>query len=531
MTDRTDTPSTDERPPLDTERSERRTVPAESDADSTHTLAQQGSIAFAGNLVKKVFGFLIVAVITRLVSPSVYGLFVLATSIIHFVQAFASLGLPKAVDYFVPQYLQSGERGKARAVVLEVTMLVLLTSGITALVIFLLADRIGAAFDEPSLAIALIVLTVTIPLLAIYNVLLASFNAIKRLQYRVYTRDIVRPTVRLAGTVGLLFLGYGLLGVVGGYVLGLVAAIVVGVVLLRRRVPELTEVRTESVAPQPLLWYSVPLAVAGVIYVVLGQVDYFVIGYFGSSEEVGIYRVGYMLAANLLIVFSSISPVFKPLIAERKDDDAAVQRRFRTAVRWVVALSLPLAITLALGAETYLSLVFTPQYAAATAAVAILCVGYLISVGCGGPDGALLQGMGYSRLVFANSVLLVVTNITVSVLLVPRIGITGAAIGTASALAVSGLAAVGEVYYFRRIHPLTRDLGKVFVAAVPAALAGGAVVVFVATPLAIAVGLPVVVLVVYGVGLSALDAPTAEDVAVAERFGPTAQRLVGLVRS
>ena len=499
--------------------------PQEEDT-SAQTLARQSSIAFGGNLIKKVFGFLIVAVITRLVSPSVYGLFILATSIVLFVQAFASLGLPKAVDYFVPQYLQSGERGKARGVIVEVVLLVLITSGLTAVVIYVSAGTIAAAFDEPALATALIVLTITIPLLAIYNVLLASFNAIKRLQYRVYTRDIVRPTVRLTATAALLFLGYGLLGLVGGYVVGLLTAIVVGTVLLRRRVPEITEVQTRTVKPRSLLWYSMPLAVAGVIYTVLGQVDYFVIGYFQSSEGVGIYRVGYMLAANLLIVFSSVSPVFKPLIAEAKDDDEAVQQRFRTAMRWVAGLTLPLALTLAIGAEVYLALVFTPQYAVAGAAVVVLCVGYFVSVTCGGPDGALLQGMGYSRLVFANTILLVLTNITVSILLVPRIGITGAAIGTASALAVAGIAALIEVYYLRGIHPFTTDLAKVFVAAVPAAVAGWLVTTLAPGLLLAAVGIPAAVLVTYAGVLVATDAFTEEDVEVAEQFGPDVRRLV-----
>ena len=48
--------------------------------------------------------------------------------------------------------------------------------------------------------------------------------------------------------------------------------------------------------------------------------------------------------------------------------------------------------------------------------------------------------------------------------------------GTASALTVNGLGAVLEAYRFHGVHPLTVDLGKVLFAAMPAAMAGGAVV-------------------------------------------------------
>ena len=502
----------------------------EDQPDPAETLARQSSIAFSGDVVRRLIGFTTLAVITRLVSPSVYGLFVLALAIMQFVQALASLGLPKAVDYFVPQYLQAGERGKARAVIIEVTALVLVTSILTALAIIIMADGIAALFAEPGLATVLVLLTVTIPLLALYNVILACFNAIKRLRYRVYTRDFTRPLIRLAATTGILLAGYGILGLIGGYFLGLLAAIFVGALLLGRRVPQLARVRASPVSAGPLLWYSVPLAFASVIYVVLGQVDSFIIGYFATSADVGIYRIGYSVAANLLIIFVSVSPVFKPLIAEARTDNRSVEEQFRTAVRWMMGLTIPMAIVLALGAEAYLSIVFTPQYAVASLVVVVLSGGYLVSVTSGGPDGALLQGLGYSRLVFLNTALLLVTNVVVSALLVPPLGITGAAIGTASALSVAGIAALLEVYVLRGIHPFSPSILKLPVAALPAIMTGGVVVVLAPGHLAVALVLPIVVLITYGAGLVALRAFTEQDEIVARRFSPRAGRLVVRLR-
>lgn len=497
---------------------------------STATMAREGSIAFGGNVIKKVFGFAIVAVITRLVSPSVYGLFILATSIILFVQAFANLGLPEAIDYFIPQYLSDGEHGKARGVIVTVAAIVLVTSTVVAGLIVLSADRIAEAFDEPSLRAALWLLSVTVPFLAIYNGLLASFSAIKRLKFRVYMRDVIRPTVRLVATTALLLLGYGLLGIVGGYLVGIVVAIAAGLVMLRRNARSVFEAATVRVGTRPLLSYSVPLAFAGIIYVFLGQIDYFVIGYFLESEEVGIYRVGYALAANLMIFSGSLGPIFKPLIAEAKDDTPAVRTRYRTVTRWIVGLTLPLAITVALGASAYLSVVFTPQYTAAAAAVVILAGANLISASCGGPDGTLLQGLGYSRLVFFNTALLLGINVVVSVLLVPRIGITGAAVGTASALTANALAAALEAYHFRGVHPLTVELGTVLSSALPAIAFGAAVVLVVDSPTVVAVLLPPVVFVVYGAMLYSTGAFTEEDAEIAAQISPAARRAVNLGR-
>jgi len=492
--------------------------------DSSVTLATQSGITLVGDIVKKTFGFAIIAIITRLVSPSIYGLFVLATSVILFVQVFATLGLPKAIDYYVPQHLAAGETAKARGVVLQVVIFVLGTAIGTGVALALAADTLATLFGEPSLRIALLLLSVALPLLAIYNVLLAVFNAIKQLQYRVYIRDITRPTVRLVGTAGLLLAGFGLLGVVGGYVIGLLVCIVVGAILLVRNVEFLFGTDIEFMSTPTLLWYSVPLAFAGVIYVVLGQIDYVIVGYFLASEDVGFYRVGYMLAENLFIFFAALAPVFKPLIAECRESTTEVRKRYQTATRWVLALTAPLLLIVVLGASTYLSIVFTPQYAVATPVVAVLAAGYIVSIAGGGPGGSLLQGLGYSRLVFLNTGLLLVTNIVLSILLVPRIGILGAGIGSAAALSVSGGAALIELYVLRRIHPFTMQLGRIVAASLPAALGGAAVVILVDNLYVVGAALPVVVVAAYLGSVLLFDAVTEDDIRVAGEINPRLQR-------
>ena len=492
-------------------------VPSSTTGDQT--MAEQGGVTFAGELIKKGFGFLVVAVITRLVSPGVYGLFVLSTSVLHLTQVFASAGLHRAIDYFVPQYLDRDEPGRARGVTIQVFGLLLLTSTVTGIGLFFAADTLAAAFDEPGVATGLRMLAVALPLLAIFNGLMGSYSGIKRLKYRVYVRDITRPTIRLIATVGLLLVGFGLVGIVGGYIIGLAVGILLGIVLLARH--DTLKHGTMSFTPlREILWYGVPLALAGVIYVVMGQVDYFVVGYFMGSEDVGVYRIGYMLAANLLVFFSSLAPIFKPLIAETRQDRDAVAERYRTATRWVLALSLPAAAILVLGAETYLSLIFTPQYTAASGVVLALVVGYLVSVTAGGPDGALLQGLGYSRLVFFNSALLLIANVVFSVLLVPRYGILGAGLGTMLALTLSGTAALFELYHYQRIHPFTRELGLVVVAWLPALAAGALVVAASSSDAVVAVVLPVAVIGTYAVAGRALGVVTPADVEIAEQVVP-----------
>ncbi|WP_081655490.1 flippase [Halopiger goleimassiliensis] len=495
------------------------------------TLAKQGSITFVGNVVNGVFGFAIVMLMTRFVSPSVYGLFVLATSVILFMQVFANVGLPLAIDYFVPQYLDEGERGKAKGVIVQVTATVLITSSVVAFLLAASTRVVGQFFQEPAMAIALLLLSVTIPMLAIYNVLLTSYYSIKKLQYRVVMRDLVRPTVRFAATAGLLLAGYGLLGLIVGYVVGLFVAISVGAVVFAYKAWDIVSADLELVAAKPLVTYSVPLAMTSVVFVLMGHVDYFVLGFFLASEDVGIYRVGYMLGSGLMIVFNSLSPVFKPLIAETRDDLELVEQRFRIMARWIAGITLPITIVLSLGASSYLAVMYTPQYAEANAVVALLAAAFLFNVTFGGPDGSLLQGLGYSRFVFVNTLVLFGVNFLGSAALVPLVGMEGAAIGSATALFLVGALTLGELYYLDGIHPFTADFGKVVAAAVPATVAGVPVVVFLESDLVIVAALPVVVVGTYALTLIATDAFTDADAQMAAEFSPTLEKWLPVGRS
>ncbi|SEH12178.1 Membrane protein involved in the export of O-antigen and teichoic acid [Natronorubrum sediminis] len=492
--------------------------------EGVSTLAKQGSITFVGNVINGILGFAIVMLMTRFVSPSVYGLFVLATSVILFMQVFANLGLPLAIDYFVPQYLDNEEYGKAKGVIVQVTATVLVTSSLVAFALAISASYVAELFQEPAMNVALLLLSVTIPMLAIYNVLLTSYYSIKKLQYRVIMRDLVRPIVRFVATAALLLVGYGLLGLIAGYVVGLFIAITVGAAVFTYKAWGLLTAELELVAPAPLVKYSVPLAMTSVVFVLMGHVDYFVLGFFLDSEDVGIYRVGYMLGSGLMIIFNSLSPVFKPLIAETRDDIDLVEQRFRIMVRWIAGITLPVTIVLSLGASSYLAVLYTPQYAEATVVVALLAGAFLFNVTFGGPDGSLLQGLGYARIVFANTLVLFGANLIVSFTLVPFFGMEGAAIGSATALILVGCLTLGEIYYLDGIHPFTRDFAKIVGAGFPAAIAGAPVVYFLESDLVIIVALPIVVIGTYLAALVAMDAFTDADAQMAAEFSPTLRK-------
>ena len=460
------------------------------------TLASQGGIGLVGNVVGKLLGFLFVAVATRLTSSSEYGLFVLAVSIVMFIQGFTSVSIHRSLDYFVPKHLSESNYGKAKKTLQNAFLIGIIFSTVGAVLLVTLRGYIGDLFEEPQLEFVLLILAVLIPIQTINKLLLTTFNSIKRMKYRVLMTNIVNPSVRIISVSIFLLGGAGVLGLVGGHLIGIFVAILFGIAFFLYEVEWFRDATTRPISNRALVSYSLPLVLAGVIYSIVGQIDSFVIGYYLNSTEVGYYRVAYLLGSNLLIVLTAITPIFKPIIAETHSNTDTIQSRFQLATRWVTMLSLPVTITLILAPETYLSLFFTDEYTAASTALVAIVIGYMLNASSG-PEGMVLEGLGYTRLTFINSIILVVINAVLDFILIPRIGIVGAGIGTASALTIAGFAGIVEIYLFENSHPYTSRLLRTYFAAGVPVLLGWYLVSILDSRVLIAVTLPIVVVISY----------------------------------
>lgn len=484
---------------------------SEGDGDGIVTLAKQGGITLIGNVSRKFLGFGFVAVVTRMVSPSEYGVFTLGLSIVMIIQGFSSLSIYRSIDYFVPKHLKNGEYGQARTVLRNAFLIGLSASSVGAVSVFVLRNELSVLFGESELALVLSLLFVFIPLQTLNRTVITSFNSIKRMRYRVVMRDILNPLGRTVAVVVLLVAGAELAGLVGGYLLGVGVAVAFGIVMLYREAEWIEYSSFEAVSTYSLLSYSIPLIFAGVMYTLVSQIDYFVIGFFQGSAEVGYYRVGYMLAVNLLIALTALTPVFKPMVSENRNDSQALRERFRFATRWIAILTIPLAVPLVVAPEVYLSLIFTEAYTVTGPAVVALAVGYLINAGYG-PEGMVLEGLGHTRLTLFNTILLVGVNGILDIVLVPRYGLLGAGIATGSGLAVAGVAGVVEIYLLKGIQPYSWQTGRVWLAGSVPFVLGLAFVSSVSHRVLIACALPIISLVSFFIGLRMLGGFTQEDI-------------------
>ncbi|MFB6185392.1 MAG: oligosaccharide flippase family protein, partial [Halobacteriaceae archaeon] len=367
--------------------------------------------------------------------------------------------------------LGEGLNEKAKGVFLNVLAISLATSILGAVGIILGAPYIADVFGNPSLQTVLPIFALVIPLATLNKAFQDTFKAIKIMKYRVLTRDFLNPVVRLAGVIVFLYVTSEGIGIILGHLTGLIVAVIVSGTLLLYNVDWIREADIRSISRRQIFSYSFPLLLAGIIYSFVGQVDYFVIGYFSSSTDVAFYRVAFLLGVNTLTILRAITPVFKPIVAEHKEDSSLLKSRYQTVTRWIILFTLPISATLLIAPGEYLAILFSDEYRIASSALVVLVIGYLMNA-VFGPEGMVLEGLGHTRLTFVNTIILVSTNAILDVVLVPQIGIVGAGIATGTAVTVAGFAGISELYFLRGLHPFSTNLIKIWLAIIPAAVLG-----------------------------------------------------------
>jgi len=196
------------------------------------------------------------------------------------------------------------------------------------------------------------------------------------------------------------------------------------------------------------------------------------LGYFKTLDMVGLYNAAYPLAAFISMPLSALLLIYTPvatgLYSLKKMTE--LRRNYIVITKWLVSISLPIFLVIALFPEAVLHLTFGQDYITADTILAlrILSIGFIIN-NLLGPNGATLIAMGHPRFILWVTLATAITNFILNIVLIPPMGIAGAAI--ASMVAVTGINSfrLMWLYSLAKAQPFSKNLFKPI--AISAALA------------------------------------------------------------
>jgi O-antigen/teichoic acid export membrane protein len=144
---------------------------------------------------------------------------------------------------------------------------------------------------------------------------------------------------------------------------------------------------------------------------------------------------------------------------------------FRVGTKWNFYLGIIPFIIYLLNSSDILSFIFGPEYSLGWSCLVVLSVGQLVNCGTGS-IGVLLLMSGNQRNWFWMTSLSLLINIIICLILVPKLGIIGAAIGTS--FSVGGMNIVATIFGKRKVGvwPYDRRYIKGVLAGISAAISG-----------------------------------------------------------
>jgi O-antigen/teichoic acid export membrane protein len=196
-----------------------------------------------------------------------------------------------------------------------------------------------------------------------------------------------------------------------------------------------------------------------------------------SFADAGIYTIALNISTALAVPFRALYKTAYPLIAEYWKEGATDKMLdfYRRTTRLNTALGVYLALGIGLNLPFIYSLIHRPEYAAGTVAVLLLLAGRLTD-GITGVNGIIVVTSPRYRYDLLFNVGLSGLIIMLNYLLIPRLGLTGAALSNALALSSINLARTWFVWRSYGWQPFDRRIGYILL------LAGGAATVVWALP-------------------------------------------------
>lgn len=162
------------------------------------------------------------------------------------------------------------------------------------------------------------------------------------------------------------------------------------------------------------------------------NMDILMLGYFGfSPENLAFYGMGAQVVRNIRQIKHAFAGIYGPIISRlhTQQNLDGMNSTFAMVINWTSAVALPVIICVAILRKELL-LLFSPQFTGETGYMLLLLLPVLLSCSIG-MAGNVIVMTGHSLWNLFNSIIAILSNIVLNLLLIPTLGLFGAATATA----------------------------------------------------------------------------------------------------
>jgi O-antigen/teichoic acid export membrane protein len=393
-----------------------------------------------GNISTMALGLLGVMIVTRRLPAEEFGIFVLIQVVVAFLARVSSFGFGLAVPKFITGAKSEDEK---RQLVNTAVYFRILTIPLVCLLALLLKPALSQLFEAPQLADFFVFVAVFFffdSLAILFKAIFQGFFLFKKIALTEFISSCLNFILII---VFVLLLKQGILGLLLAKIISLSVACLYAYLALP--VAKRIEFRLELL--RPVLKFGFPLQLNDVLSFVYLRIDTLMLGAMLGPKAIAYYEVARRIPDSLTGLYEAFRAVFFPFIAKffaHGERQKAAQMLNHSTRLISFATMLGTLVVLVFGREI-ISLLFSAQYLASVPAFVLLMI-WLNLAFTDSTLGYSLVAAGDSNKPAMINVLHAGVNVVGNLLLIPPLGIAGAALSS-----VLGFAATNPVYvYFLR---------------------------------------------------------------------------------
>lgn len=416
----------------------------ESVATETHTGTElaRGALVNVVALVTANFRGIFTFLIARLLGHATLGTVGIAWSTTDLLSKFGVFGMDTSTIALVSARQANGDFNGSRALLRRAVLWGLLFSVITSLIGIIGFEFIGARFGQrPELIRTTALMLLALPGIALYRISNGVSRGMKVMRHDLYSHGFTETFGTIVTLLIALAIGLRDLAPAVAILVGTTAGGITAFVLARSLFAE--SKATKQRVDTPLLRFSAPIAIYSLLNMLIMRMDVLLLGILGpragvSLGTIGIFVASVEIAGGMRKVRQAFDPMFTPIIARQSAvrDQAAMEQSFAQLGRWVLAAQLPLMGVLCVSGGIGLD-IFGPGFDRGALWVALLAIAHATNSFVGLAETVIM--IQRPKLNLVNSTLTVLLQLGASVVLIPWLGATGAALGMVIAYVTQGV--------------------------------------------------------------------------------------------
>jgi O-antigen/teichoic acid export membrane protein len=379
--------------------------------------------------------FLLIPVLSRNLGMEIYGIWSQITVAVAFLVPFCLLALPEAFVRF--------SAGKTDKIEISRNYYTVLFSIITAgffvsILFFASAGSISATFIKTDKEILPLVRAAA---LLLFFQCLSQFSTD---YFRTFQKEKIYSLLQLFLAIGTIVLalaaiaaGYGLYQIIISVIFIHVIIFVFSQIIISR---DIGWHRPDSRSLKSFLLFSLPLFPVSVFQWIVNTSDHYIIGFFLPVTEVAKYSACYTLSLVIMFFYAPFYVILMPKLTESWElkDENNLRKVLHYSNKLPLLISIPIVFGYAVLYEQILKVIVGESVQVSVLLIPAICIGYILFF-IGGYYALVFSLVRKTKYTTLGYIVGAITNIVGNVILVPLMGIFGAAIMTLATFLIQTL--------------------------------------------------------------------------------------------